>query len=219
MKNLMTLTVFLSLMGSFAEAQSSSKTSLRKKAPLTYDYDPDSFISDVRPFYMLKGFNMGFEYMTTNSHSKDTKFKLTGEVEKAVNGSAEKSTKQIGLKLGYKEVPRGGMGFDINFSVLKEDRRPENTPDVTHLLPSANFLFAAPEYAYISMGLNTQFVVGDEETTYSPRIGYQVGLGTVIGQNFNFEVFYNWINTGLEAEFTQAEIRTTTTSARLIYAF
>lgn len=209
------------LLASSAAAQGKSGTKLRPKktAPATYNYDPDAYISDVRPYYMADGFNLGVEYMSTQSSEMDVKNKVTGLVEKDLKGDLSKESKQIGLKAGYKQIPRGGMGFDLNLSLLKLESRSEGAADITSLLPSANFVVSAPEYVYGALGLNTNFVFGDEETTYSPRIGYQVGVGAIVGKNFNFEVFYNWINTGAEAQYALMEVRTGTTNARLIYLF
>lgn len=207
-------------MGSLALAQGSSSTKLRKKAaPNTYNYDPDAYVSTTRSNHLTKGFNLGFEYMAQNSSEMDTKSKVTGTVEKGIKGDTSKAPKQMGLKVGYKQIPRSGMGFDLNISLLKLDSRPEGTSDITNILPSANFIFSAPEYVYGALGLNTNFVVGDNDSTYSPRLGYQVGVGVMLGKNFNIEVFYNWINLGIEAQYALMEVRTAATNARLTYAF
>lgn len=177
-------------------------------------------IPDARPSsYMVDGFNVGFEYMSPNSSVADIKNKATGNVEKGFKNDLAFIPKQLGIKAGYKQITRGGMGFDLNLSLLKADQRIENTSDLTTFMPSANFIIAAPEYVYGALGLNTAIVAGDENAKHNPRIGYQVGGGVVLKKNFNFEVFYTWINQGLEYQQALAEERVTSTNARLIYAF
>jgi hypothetical protein len=215
----LTLLTIINLVSTASLAQgAASKTKFPKTAPPTYNYDPDAIL--VRPSpYMAAGFNLGFEYLAANSAQSDVKSKVTGNVEKGLKKDLAIVPKQLGLKVGYKQIPRGGMGFDLSLSVLKMESRPEDTSDFTTLMPSANFILAAPKYAYGALGVNTSIVVGDENAEHSPHIGFQIGGGVVLKKNFNFEVFYSWINQGIEYQYALTEERVTATNARLIYAF
>jgi len=206
------LTMTLSLLSTSAFAQGTTSTTKRKVAP------NESALSKASS-YLANGFNFGFEYMNLNSSEMDVKSKVTGSVEKGIKNDLSNSSKLMGAKFGFKQIKRSGLGMDMNLSVLKVTSRSEGTPESTQIQPSANFIVAAPDYVYGALGLNTNFVLGDTSSTYSPRIGYQVGAGTMIGKNFNFEVFYSWINVGLESQYALMETRTTTTNARLIYVF
>jgi len=209
----------LALETGFAAAEGGSN-SLRRKAPPTYNYDPDAYVSDARPAYMIQGFNMGFEYMSTSRYERDVKNKTTGDTQKGLLDDAAKEPKQLGIKFGYKQIPSGGVGFDMNLSVLKPEKRSDNAPEITTAIPNLNFIVAAPDYVYASFGLNTSFVLGaSDDVTYSPRVGYQAGLGVIMGSRFSLEVFYNWIRLGMETDKDMTEVRTTATNARLIYAF
>lgn len=217
--NLISLIMIMSLISQTALAQGSNSTKLKKSAPATYNYDPDT-IPDTRPSpYMVDGFNVGFEFLSPNSSVSDIKNKVTGNVEKGFKNDLSQVPKQLGLKVGYKQITRGGMGFDLSLSVLKGEQRIENTSDLTTFMPSANFIIAAPDYVYGALGLNTAIVAGDDNAKHDPRVGYQVGGGLVLKKNFNLEIFHSWINQRLESQQAIAEERTTSTNARLIYAF
>lgn len=205
MKNAtLSLIMIMSLLGPAAFAQGTSNT----KSP------------DTRPSpFMVSGFNVGFEYMSPNSSVADIKNKATGNVERGFKNDLALVPKQLGIKAGYKQITRGGFGFDLNLSILKADQRIENTSDLTTIMPSANFIIAAPDYVYGALGLNTAIVAGDENAKHNPRIGYQVGGGVILKKNLNVEVFYNWIHQGLEYQQALTEERVTSTNARLIYAF
>jgi hypothetical protein len=86
-------------------------------------------------------------------------------------------------------------------------------------MPSANFVIAAPDYVYGAVGLNTFIVGGDNNAKHDPLLGYQVGGGLLVKKNFNFEIFYTWMNQRLEYKAALAEEHNTSTNARLIYAF
>lgn len=221
MKNLMTAMIAVSLFSSMAFAQGSSTTKLRKKAaPQTISYDPDTLDLEVkRSQFLVDGFNLGFEFVNVNSREFDVKSKVTGTVQKGIKEESNSTGNQMGFKFGYKQIRRGGMGWDLNASVLKNSKRPEGASEITMLTPSANFVVAAPEYVYGSLGVNTMALFGDSDTTYSPRLGFQVGGGLVLGKNFNMEIFYSWVNHGEETQYALMETRSTTTNARLIYAF
>lgn len=212
------LIMIMSLIGQSALAQGSSSTKLKKSAPATYNYDPDT-IPDTRPSpYMMNGFNIGLEYISPNSSVSDIKNKVTGNVEKGFKNDLALVPKQMGLKMGYKQIARGGMGFDLNLSLLKSEQL-ENSSELTTLMPSANFIIAAPQYVYGALGLNTFIVGGDNNGKHDPRIGYQVGGGLIVKKNFNLEVFYTWMNQRIEYQAALAEERNTSTNARLSYAF
>lgn len=215
----LSLIVIMSLFGQAALAQGTSTTKAKKSAPATYNYDPDA-IPDMRPSpYMMDGFNIGFEYAAANSATADIKNKVTGNVEKGFKKDMSEVPNQLGLKAGYKQIARGGLGFDLNLSILKAEKRIENTSDLTTLMPSANLIIAAPQYVYAALGLNTALVGGDNNGKHDPRIGYQVGGGLVVKKNFNLEVFYTWMNERVEYTTALTEEHNTSTNARLIYAF
>lgn len=205
-----------SLLSALCLAQTNTNR-LRKKAPPTYNYDPD-LLTGPSP-YMVDGFNLGFEYLSVNSLQSDVKSKVTGNLEKDLKTDPSNIVKQLGFKMGYKQIPRGGMGFDLNLSLLKMEKRPEGTSDLTNVVPAVNFIVAAPKYAYGALGVNTSIVAGDDNAQHTPHIGYQVGGGVVLQKNFNFEIFYNWLNQGIESQYAFTEERMTSTTARLIYAF
>ncbi|WP_413287924.1 hypothetical protein [Bdellovibrio sp. HCB337] len=219
MKNLMAAMIAVSLVSSMAFAQGTSNTKLRKKAPTTYNYDPDTLRTAIRSEYMVDGFNLGFEYVNINSRQFDVKSKVTGTVQKGLKEEGNPTGNQVGVKFGYKQIRRGGMGWDLNASLLKNTKRPEGTAEVNMFAPSANFVVSAPEYVYGSLGVNSMVLFGEAESNYSARLGYQVGGGLVLGKNFNMEVFYSWVNYGEETQYALMENRSTTTNARLIYAF
>jgi len=215
----LSLIMIMSLIGQAALAQGTSSGKLKKPAPETYNYDPDT-IPDTRPSpYMADGFNVGFEFMAPNSSVADIKNKTTGNVQKGFKNDLALVPKQIGIKAGFKQILRGGMGFDLSLSVLKAEQKIENTSDLTTFMPSANFIFAAPEYVYGALGMNTAIVAGDDNAKHDPRVGFQVGGGLIVKRNFNLEVFYTWMNQRLEYQQALVEERVTSTNARLIYAF
>jgi len=215
----LSLIMIMSLIGGqMAHAQGSNTTKL-KKAPPTYNYDPDAIPSSRPSPYMVDGFNLGFEYMSPETSVSDIKNKATGNVEKGFKNDMDLVPKQLGIKVGYKQIKRAGLGFDLNLSILKADKRIENTSDVTNFMPSANLIVAAPEYVYGALGFNTAIVGGDDFAKHDPRLGYQVGGGLIVNKNFNFEVFYTWMNQRIETQASLAEEHVTSTNARLIYAF
>ncbi|HEY8272794.1 MAG TPA: hypothetical protein VIG33_18015 [Pseudobdellovibrionaceae bacterium] len=217
MKKITLMTMISLTLTSMSLAQGTATTKLRKTAPPTYNYDPDTLVGPSP--YMVDGFNLGFEYLSVNSLQSDIKNKLTGNLEKGLKEDASKIPKQLGFKMGYKQIPRGGMGFDLNLSILKLEKRPEGTSDLTNVVPAVNFIVAAPKYAYAAVGVNTSIVAGDDNAQHSPHIGYQAGGGIVLQKNFNFEILYSWINQGIESQTALTEERMTSTNARLIYAF
>lgn len=214
----LSLIMIMSLVSQTALAQGSSTTKLKKSAPATYNYDPDT-IPNTRPSpYMVDGLNIGLDYISPLSSVSDIKNKVTGNVEKGFKNDLALVPKQMGLKVGYKQITRGGMGFDLNLSLLQSEKV-ENSSALTTLMPSANFVIAAPDYVYGALGLNTFIVGGDNYAKHDPRIGYQVGGGLIVKRNFNVEIFHTWMNQRLESQASIAEERNTSTNARLIYAF
>ncbi|MGZ3746843.1 MAG: hypothetical protein ACXWRE_05740 [Pseudobdellovibrionaceae bacterium] len=201
---------------SFAQT-STSTIKFRKIPPPTYNYDPD-LLRDPSP-YMVDGFNLGFEYLSANSFQSDVKSKVTGNLETGIKEDPAKIAKQMGFKIGYKQIPRGGLGFDLNLSLLKMEHRPEGTSELTNVMPTVNFIVAAPKYVYAAVGVNTSIVAGDDNAKHTPHLGYQVGGGLVLQTNYNFEIFYSWINQGIESQYAFTEERMASTNARLIYAF
>lgn len=169
--------------------------------------------------YLADGFNIGFEFMDVNSSVADIKSKITGAVEKGFKNKTSEIPSQLGVRAGYKQIARGGLGFDLNLSVLKSEQRIENTSDLTTIMPAANFIVAAPDYFYGALGLNIAVVAGDENAEHTPRIGYQIGGGVILKKHLNLELFHTWTNQGIEYSQAWAEERTTSTNARLIYAF
>lgn len=211
------LIMIMSLAAQSAFAQGTSTTKSKKPAPATYNYDPDT-IQEPSP-YLVDAFNIGFEYMSPNSAVSDIKNKTSGAVEKGFKNDLSTIPKELGMKMGYKQIARGGLGFDLNLSILKADHRVEDASDLTTIMPSANLIVAAPDYVYGAAGLNTAVVAGDSNAQHTPRIGYQVGAGLIVMKNFNFEIFYTWMNDGIEAQYTMTEQHLASTNARLIYAF
>jgi hypothetical protein len=215
----LSLIMIMSLASQAALAQGTSTTTSKKAAPATYNYDPDA-IPDTRPSpYLVDGFNVGFEYVSQNSSVADIKNKVTGNVEKGFKNDISQVPNQMGVKAGYKQITRGGLGFDLGISILKAEKRVENTSDLTTFMPSANLVIAAPQYVYGSLGLNTAIVAGDDNAKHDPHIGYQVGGGVILKKSFNLEIFYTWMNQRIEYQQALAEERVTSTNARLIYAF
>lgn len=190
----------------------------KKAPPETINmYDEDNY--RLPSPYMVDGFNFGFEYMVPNKSQADIKNKMNGSLRVDVSAELNNDHKQWGLKGGYKQIPRGGLGFDLNLAYLMEDRAPEGQTKLSYLVPSVNAVLAAPQYFYGSAGINVLTVFGSSDTNYTPRLGYQVGAGLLIATNLNFEIFFNWLNTAAETKNEILEMRNTATSARLLYAF
>lgn len=219
-KTTMTLVTIMSLVsGNLAHAQSGNTKLPSKKDSPTTSTQRNSLSTPKTSKYLSEGFQLGFEYMAPLSSESDVKSKVTGNVEEGVKDERSGLPKHMGLKVGYKQIRRGGMGFDLGLSLLKADRRSEGASELTSIIPTANFILASPKALYGALGINSTMVTGDDSMKHYSRLGFQVGGGLILKKHFNLEIFYNWINQGLESQYALMEERTTSTSARLTYVF
>lgn len=167
---------------------------------------------------MTQGFFVGMEYERTESATIDYTLKETGEQFKGIKSDTSKATAQVGLKLGYKQIPMGGVGFDFGLSILKYEK-PDEDSNFTNFSPTANLVLAAPQFIYASAGVNTHFITGASDGKFSSELGYQIGVGTIIANSFNFEIAHKWYSVEIEGSAAWVSAKARATNARLIYVF